>query len=349
MRNDLNKIPIHFLIGMGRSGTTLLTMILNEHREIISTPENNFLLYFFNNFRHKIFIKEEEKKSFVTYFSKRFNEVISIWKPDRNFFEKVFENNPGGISYRDLCKLIYLSNKSHSDRKEVRMIVDKNPVYSLHLNKISEFLPDSKFIVLVRDYRDNALSQRKNFTGFLDLVSIYSTVWKIYYQFILRFYKENPQKLLFVKYEDLVHSPMETLQKICAFLGIDFNEKMLEFYKNISNAEQQASDSLSPEEFKIISKMHKNLALPINASHINKWKQEFSLREIRTIENIAGKTGDNFGYSVSQKISFFEKIFFYLLDYPFVVIAGFHVLIFSVWRYKIPLKLRGLIPKWRGK
>ena len=47
------KKDIHFIIGIGRSGTTLLSQLLNNHKEIQALPEANFLVFFLNQFQNK--------------------------------------------------------------------------------------------------------------------------------------------------------------------------------------------------------------------------------------------------------------------------------------------------------
>ena len=46
-----DKINIHFIIGPGRSGTTLLAMIFNNHKDCVSAPEIKHFVYFYK--KHK--------------------------------------------------------------------------------------------------------------------------------------------------------------------------------------------------------------------------------------------------------------------------------------------------------
>lgn len=46
--SQLQNTQLHFIIGPHRSGTTLLTSILNAHPQILSTPEFRFVLHFMN-------------------------------------------------------------------------------------------------------------------------------------------------------------------------------------------------------------------------------------------------------------------------------------------------------------
>ena len=43
-----NYPPIHFIIGPGRSGTTLLMMLLNHTKGVIATPEVKHVLFLKN-------------------------------------------------------------------------------------------------------------------------------------------------------------------------------------------------------------------------------------------------------------------------------------------------------------
>ena len=72
---------IAFIVGMGRSGTTLLTNMLNSNPEIIACPENEFVIHSYNSFYQKDFNDEKVIDAFIDMFDHNFNRFISIWKP----------------------------------------------------------------------------------------------------------------------------------------------------------------------------------------------------------------------------------------------------------------------------
>ena len=85
-----DKIDIHFIIGPGRSGTTLLAMILNQHPNCISTPELKHFVYFYKKYKGITSINKELLEDLSKYFA-----VVGVTKknilfdtPDINFSPK---------------------------------------------------------------------------------------------------------------------------------------------------------------------------------------------------------------------------------------------------------------------
>jgi len=144
------KLPgIAFIIGMGRSGTTLLTNMLNSHPDFISTPENEFVLFAHGSFQNKNFENSIEVDAFMNIFKYDFNTEPSIWVPDNKMREQIKylrEKN-----FASVCKLAYLNYPLAGEKSEVKYVIDKNPLYSLNLALLHSIYPDDKVIVLVRN------------------------------------------------------------------------------------------------------------------------------------------------------------------------------------------------------
>ncbi len=95
----------------------------------------------------------------------------------------------------------------------------------------------------------------------------------------------HPQRVLTIRYEDFLSDQAHTLQRVCAFFGIDFLPRMLD----IAN---------SPEA-RHISRMSElwasNCFAPI-AANADKFKQQLSTAEIATIETLAHEYMQRYGY-----------------------------------------------------
>jgi hypothetical protein len=100
---------------------------------------------------------------------------------------------------------------------------DKTPRYSLILASIESLLPEARFIHVIRDGRDVALSLRETWFAPAHDMPTLAQYWKTQV--------EHARKLgarrhyyLEVRYEALVHQTRETLKQICCFIDLPFEE-----------------------------------------------------------------------------------------------------------------------------
>lgn len=64
---QLDNTSVHFVIGAGRSGTTILTMILNAHPEVSCTPEVKQVMTFYKDYAHQNPVSEQYITDFEKY------------------------------------------------------------------------------------------------------------------------------------------------------------------------------------------------------------------------------------------------------------------------------------------
>ncbi len=337
-KNNLDITPC-FVVGIGRSGTTLLTDMLNGNPCISAAPENNFILFGKNlsTLSGSGLIAE-----FKTLFTLNHNHTQSIWKPDLSFLEK-YNVNESHISYQELCKEVYLHNNPTKDKNQIKVFVDKNPVYSLYVKDLIALFPDAKFIIITRDYRDNIVSRRKHTEGTISKLMVsYSASWSLYYTSILKYEQKFPDKFIRVKYEDIVEQPKETLSKITDFLTITFNEKMLYTHENSVMEKFEKADLSQAAKDKIIE-MHHRLRMPLNNERINYWKDKFSNQDLILIETICSKTAKKFNYMSFSKANLVEKIWGYLRIVTIYPLFRLSVILYYFPYYSLPYKLKKII------
>jgi len=162
---------------------------------------------------------------------------------------------------------------------KVDIVVDTSKDY---LNAICLYKkkPDNfRIIFLVRDGRGVFYSGLKRGYSLKNSIE----VWKNYY---LRSYnlfnKFIPAShILHIKYEDLAIDPKKTLNIICKFLGINFEENMLNFTNFIHHV-ANGNDM----------RFNKNSKIKLDVS----WKEKLSSEQKRYFENIAGGLNRQLGY-----------------------------------------------------
>ncbi|MEM9992262.1 MAG: sulfotransferase [Bacteroidota bacterium] len=103
--------------------------------------------------------------------------------------------------------------------------MEKTPRHIHHLAKIWRVYPDAKIILLVRDGRDVACSIKKRYGSFEKGV----TRWLADNEAARPFWQHS--QLYQLRLEDLQQQTEVSLRKLCEFLGISFEETMLQFHE----------------------------------------------------------------------------------------------------------------------
>lgn len=323
---------IAFLVGMGRSGTTLLTNMLNSNPAIVASPENEFIIHSYRSFIHKDFNDEKVVDAFISMFDQNFNRVISIWKPGTELKNDIL--NSTDKSFGNICKLAYLNYPfSQKNKSNVHWLIDKNPSYSIHIDVLDKIFPNAKYIVIVRDYRDNIISRKKYSDQNVPIHKL-AADWNYYYERIFDSLSKNNIQYHLIKYEDLASNPTNSLQSLCAYLGESYTDEMLNFQELSKEMKKHAVGSISKEKNEKIQRMHGNLEKKVNTERVNAFVNELSEKEIALLDFACEKLALKFGYKkhTSVRVSLVSKLL-YRYSYLKTTIYG---LLMNI-RYKPPV------------
>lgn len=281
----LSSIPMFFIIGKGRSGTTLLQTMLDANPHVLIPLESRFVIHLKSKYEH---IKQWNAEKISAFYEDLFTDIkfSTLWQVDKEKLKRDLLSLDGQATFALLCKVVYLNYLSMFGNKEVKLIGDKNPIYTVFTKDLLRIFPGSKFIHLVRDYRDNIHSHMTVFP--VKNVTFLARKWKFYNEEAERLKKQFPGAVLTVRYEDLVSDPVPQLQKICAFLGVEFTPAMMGFHE----ATNREYDRLGT----YIDKYHGNLLNPVNKSKVDVWRTKMSEQHIRAAERIAGNYAVRYGY-----------------------------------------------------
>ena len=202
--NTSTKIPI-FILGMPRSGTSLVEQIVSSHKSVYGAGELSTLM--------KLCYPLIENKALNDQ-----NKKISSEQSLIQIREQYLES---------LTKLNTSSN----------IITDKTPANFQYIGIIFSIFPDAKIIHLKRDPRAVCWSIYKskwagNGYGYSysmdDLVSYYSL-----YSSMMSFWRKNfPGKIYDICYEDLTNNQEEETKRLLKYCELDWDENCLNFHKN---------------------------------------------------------------------------------------------------------------------
>lgn len=229
--DELNFNPI-FIVGMPRSGSTLLDQILSSHSLVDSVGEITF------------FSKSNIIEPFVDFLKNNNSN-------DFDNFEAFVKNLREG----------YI-NRIRKVNPSMNFFVDKTLSNYLYMDLILCAFPNAKFINIQREIKSNAWSIYKNpfkdgfYNWTCDLNKIFN-IYEEYNTFIKKYLNKYESCFINLSYEDLVLNNEQTVLKALNFLGLDFEQNCLQHYKN-----KKAVTTLSAEQVRE----------KIYDSSINEWK-----------------------------------------------------------------------------
>lgn len=246
-----------FVGGEGRSGTTLLRVMLDAHPAIACGPETHFLVdpefkKFHHNFRGKWWKRAEG----FGYGLSDMDEMV------RNFV-------------RDWHETYML-------RRGKRRWADKTPSTIRILPYLWELFPTAKFIHMIRDGRDVCCSILEQKWG-PDEAGEAAERWVSCIQAGLP-YRKDTSRYMEVRYEDLATQPERELRKICAWIGEEFHPSMLRF--------EEAEHDLAPKTESSAHQVDK----PLYTSAIGRWRRDMPPKNLKKFMKIAGPTLEMLGY-----------------------------------------------------
>ena len=227
-----SDMPV-FIVGMPRSGTSLVEQIISSHSKVTGAGELDY-----------------------------FNEVSGINKNDQEYFREKLNFFIGADeSYLSQIANTYLQELESYALKEHRHVVDKMPYNFFNLGFISLVFPNARIIYCKRDPFDTCLSiYFQYFQGFhnysFSLESI-ACVYNLHVDLMTHWEQTINNPLLTVQYEEIINNPEMMCKNLINFIGLTWEDGCLEFY-----------NSKRP----VFTRSNVQVRQPINQSSINRWK-----------------------------------------------------------------------------
>ena len=276
--NPCPQLPLFFILGRGRSGSTLLRTMLDAHPQVCIPMESRFVQEL--SYKHAGVNDWDEKRLMALY-----GDVLTTFETLPYDAQRLKTNLlacRGKTSFADVCRMIYLSVPSLFDKTEIQWIGDKNPRYVFFIPSLLKFFPEGRFIHITRDYRDSTLSffRVKGMDSEKKNAAYLAYKWKAYNLEVLKLRAALPDRYLQVKYEDLVVAPEEVLRRVCDFLNLPFHPAMLSSSERMTDAPG----------------IHTDLSRPVHTEKLGIWKSQLSEHDIRISDAIVGGTAEACGY-----------------------------------------------------
>lgn len=297
MKKD-NLKPI-FIMGCQRSGTTMLGSLLAAAENSFALPELVFLYPLLldgptdaagldrryerlrSHFRHRAIGTPYSKERFLASFRTgdvrdRFSEYIA------NYVER------NGVEIDDERPLFWVEH-SPTNRDYVEELID---VY-----------PQAKFIHIIRDPRSTYISMKKlpRFNVWEPHKFCDEWIYAVSKSYL--FATTMPDRVVEVRYEDILMRPAEELRRLCAFVGAAYRDDMLK------------GGGIRLPKFTL--GQHALVNKPVNPAKSEEWRKELDPQEEAIIVRLTKEWMHHYGYSYDVKpkmASLRRKIYYEILQ-----------------------------------
>lgn len=216
-----------FIVGLSRSGTKLLRDLINQHSEIAITPsETHFIPYVLKHSPQYSWQAELSTNSLKWFARIIVNSKFHADMSRRGVLLSAEEIMQlcRGLSAPDAVEAVLRLYASHNSSKHSFIWGDKTPTNILHMEVLKQAYPSARFIHIVRDPRDRALSAKKAWGADIFLSAI---EWREKIAVADKISGNIGDSYVEIKYEDLLKDPRKILSSLCVWLGVEFEEQML--------------------------------------------------------------------------------------------------------------------------
>lgn len=257
-----NSPGIVFLCGFPSSGTDLLKNLMNANREI--------------------YIGGEFPR--LPALARHYGSTVPPESGRQAVKDIVASDVYGNLSHTELQQKIAWPARFQDlyvdllCPRVVRWTGNKTPQNSENVDRLNALFPEARFVLIVRDVRDVALSWRNKWGK--DPVRC-AERWNdrmLRARHLLNLHARG--RHLVVSYERLIDDPLSAAKSICDFLGLEFDERMGRYHEFVTD--------------NVAGKL--NYGAPVIATNKDKWRAALPPREIRRIEEIAWHAMREFGY-----------------------------------------------------
>ena len=292
-----------FIVGSGRSGTTLVRSLLDAHPALAVTPETHYLKRAFREGA----ARQPAPDDFPAFW--RDLTAWSRFQDARLDADAVLARVEAGgeRSFRAVfAAMLHEYAAAHGKRRAG----EKTPGHYRYLPTIFAWFPGARVLVLRRDPRDVVASHLRSpwVTGEirpgrlraplvrrlrLFHVAERATLWREANGPFLGGADGDP-RMHVVRYERLVRDPEGEVARICAFLGEAFDPAML-----APRAEDQATPpagAADPGWRDWAARHHARAGASVSDGSIGRWREALSASEAALVEAICGAGMRHHGY-----------------------------------------------------
>ncbi len=270
--------PFPFIVARGRSGTTLLRAMFDSHPDMAVPPESHFLVTMGLRRRRFEGAGGLDVDRFVQDLTKEYG--FRRWTLDpKTVRERLSGTHPA--TYAEAMRDVFaLYAEEHGKTR----YAEKTPMNVMHIPFLARTFPEARFIHLIRDGRDVALSYLDTDFG-VESVGESAIYWRRFVRKGRRDGERLGQRYREVRYEDLLADPEAVLRSLCAFIELPYDRAMLAYHRQADRILETTSHR----------EHHESLRLPPTRG-LRDWRTQMDEKSLGLFEALAGDLLDQVGY-----------------------------------------------------
>lgn len=270
--------PPLLILGVARSGTTLLRVMLDRNSQLAIPDESYFIPQLADRHRGAV-----DVDAFLDDLSRL--PTLRDW-----------DVRPGAVRahLRTGCtpgEAIAAVYETYAEQHGKRRWGDKTPMYMEHLDVLERLFPESRYVHLIRDGRDGAMSFQSMPEGIVTRswnyprsAAAFARKWRTEVQAARRLGRRVGERYLELHYEQLVQQPEAELERICAFAGLPFEPDMVSY----------------PGTLDLSAKPHHSRLSQPPTPGLRNWSSEMGAADVADFERIAGDELAACGYPLAD-------------------------------------------------
>ena len=289
-KKDEGRPPVPFVVGMNRSGTTLLRMMLDAHPDLTIPPETHFVPDLIKAAREPDATPEsalEAMKSAREWGDFGFSDEEMLGR-----LRALPEIKPGPA-----VRTFYAA---YTEEQGKPRWGEKTPTYVQKMKLIQRAIPEARFVHVIRDGRDVALSVLDRTVR--DLTA--EVVAKRWQKKITKARGDSPQlhHYMEIRYEDLILDTEPVLRSVCEFIELPWDDGLLSYHERSAERLQEMARALPAEgrakELSVERRMktHEMTTKPPSADRVARWRTQMSPEQRQEFEDVAGDLLAQLGY-----------------------------------------------------
>lgn len=281
----LDRPEAIFVVGMPRSGTTLLASLLSSHTEVAISPETDYFSLVWKPLSRTGGLRDWHT---VDLYLRRFFDQRTVRLMDLPVDDMMGQFHTllrdGALSHSLMLSSVLML---HAARSGKVIWGEKTPDHFMYVPAIKSLFPNARIVSIVRDPRDIHLSlehvpwSRGNTLN-------HAVQWRGYRSMAQHFTVLYGDSFIEVRYEDLIVDPEGTVRQVCERLGLRFEPDMLERY--------QEARLFDPKD----EPWKARASRAIDPTNHEKWRGNMSSEDLAIFTRICGDYLRRWGYDAPK-------------------------------------------------